>query len=163
MPVPWMHNTSAAAALRNTTGFDVEDLMVDIYYWFDYSTKRKSITRVLKQYASLKSYFISEEHEGHARFQRLKQALSNPMTEVYFLFYQSALQIFINLNLFLQKQDPLIGSISYSLKRFCDSLPVSLFLLKLCQHRMLRSLSMLRRIKMVIAIVARYIVYLFVL
>ncbi|CAB3985762.1 ATP-dependent DNA helicase [Paramuricea clavata] len=40
------------------------------------------------------------------------------MTEVYLLFYQSALQIFISLNLFLQKQDPLIGSVSYSLKRF---------------------------------------------
>ena len=40
-----VHNTSAAAAaaLRNATGFDVEDLMVDVYYWFDYSTKRKSL------------------------------------------------------------------------------------------------------------------------
>ena len=93
-----VHNTSAAAAaaLRNATGFDLEDLMVDVYYWFDYSTKHKSllaeytdqahrkllkhvstrwlsletsITRVLKQYVSLKSYFVSEEHEGHERFQ----------------------------------------------------------------------------------------------
>ena len=146
-----VHNTSAAAAaaaLRNATGFDVEDLMVDVYHRFDYSIKHKSllaeytefcdqdygkllkhvstrwlsletsITRVLKQYVSLKSYFVSEEHEGHARFQRLKQAFSDPMTEIYLLFYQSALQIFINLNLFLRKRDPLIGSVSSSLKRF---------------------------------------------
>lgn len=26
----------------NSTGFDVEDLMVDVYYWFHYSNKRKS-------------------------------------------------------------------------------------------------------------------------
>lgn len=78
----------------------------------------KTITRVLRQYVSLKSYFISEANEGHARFTRLKQAFSNPMTEIYLMFYQSALQIFINLNLFLQKQDPLIGSVSSSLKRF---------------------------------------------
>ena len=97
-----VHNTSAAAAaaaLRNATGFDLEDLMVDVYYRFDYSTKHKSllaeytefcdqdyrkllkhvstrwlslersITCVLKQCVSLKSYFVSEEHEGHERFQ----------------------------------------------------------------------------------------------
>ncbi len=126
--------------------------MVDVYFWFDYSTKRKSIpaeytefcnqeyrkilkhvstrwlslektiTRVLKQYASLKSYFISEDQSGHARFNRVKQAFSSTMTEIYLLFLQSALQIFMNLNLFLQKQDPLIGSVSSSLKRFLQLL-----------------------------------------
>ena len=40
-----VHNTSAAAAaaLGNVTGFDIEDLMVDIYFWFNYSTKCKSV------------------------------------------------------------------------------------------------------------------------
>ena len=42
-----VHNTSVAAAaaatLRNATGFDVEDLMVNVYYRFDYSTKCKSL------------------------------------------------------------------------------------------------------------------------
>ena len=145
-----VHNTSARAAstLTSLTGFDLEDLMVDVFYWFNYSTKRKAvlaeyaefcdqeykkilkyvstrwlsleqaITRVLKQYVSLRSYFLSEDDEGQLRFQRLKRAFSNPMTEVYLLFYQSALQIFINLNLFLQRQGPLIGSVSSSLKRF---------------------------------------------
>ena len=122
--------------------------MVDVYYWFHYSTKRKSvlaeyteycdqeyrkilnhvstrwlslekaITRVLKQYVSLKFYFLSEDGDGKARFKRLKKAFSDPITEVYLLFYQSALQIFMNVNQFLQRQDPLIGSVSLSLKRF---------------------------------------------
>lgn len=144
-----VHNTSAAAAstLTSLTGFDLEDLMVDVFYWFNYSTKRKSvlaeyaefcdqeyrkilkyvstrwlslekaITRVLKQYVSLRSYFLSED-DGQLRFQRLKRVFNNPMTEVYLLFFQSALQIFIDLNLFLQRQGPLIGSVSSALKRF---------------------------------------------
>ncbi len=57
------------------------------------------------------------------------------MTEIYLLFLQSALQIFMNLNLFLQKQDPLIGSVSSSLKRFlqllaCKFIPIPLDVLK---------------------------------
>lgn len=43
-PCHIVHNTSAAAAsaFSCTTGFEVEDMMVDLYYWFDYSTKRKN-------------------------------------------------------------------------------------------------------------------------
>ena len=40
------------------------------------------------------------------------------MKEVYLLFYQSALQIFIQLNQFLQRGDPLIGAVSQALQRF---------------------------------------------
>ena len=83
--------------------------MVDLYYWFDYSTKRKnklaeyanfcdqeyrqivkhvsmrwlslekSVTRTLTQYASLRSYFLSEQ-ESSARFKRSKDAFSDPST-----------------------------------------------------------------------------------
>ena len=72
------------------SGFSIEDLVVDLYYWFEKSTKRKSslseycsfcdvdyrkiikhvntrwlsleraTTRVLQQYDALKSYFLSE-------------------------------------------------------------------------------------------------------
>lgn len=144
-----VHNTSAAAAkaFNAVIGFDVEDLLVDIYHWFLYSTKRKCklaeyaefcdqeyrkilkhvstrwlslekvVTTTLLQYQSLKTYFLSE-NDSAARFKRLHTAFSNPMTEVYLLFYQSALQIFINLNLFLQREEPLIGAINSSLKRF---------------------------------------------
>ena len=70
--------------------FDVEDMIIDVFYWFDNSTKRKSnrkeycvfcdteyreivkhvstrwlslekaVGRVLQQYDALKSYFLSE-------------------------------------------------------------------------------------------------------
>lgn len=148
-PCHIVHNTSASAgsAFSCATGFDVEDMMVDLYYWFDYSTKRKnklaeyaefcdqeyrkvlkhvstrwlsleqSITRTLRQYASLKSYFLSEQ-ESSARFKRLKDAFSDPMTEVNLLFFQSALQIFLQLNLFLQREEPLIGAMNQAMKRF---------------------------------------------
>ena len=38
------HNTAntAAKAFREHTRFDVEELAVDLFYWFDKSTKRKS-------------------------------------------------------------------------------------------------------------------------
>lgn len=144
-----VHNTSAAAAkaFNAETRFDVEDLLVNIYYWFDYSTKRKCklveytdfcdqeyrkiikhvnmrwlslekvITRTLLHYQSLKTHFLSED-ESVARFKRLQTAFSNPMTEVYLLFLQSALQILVNLNLFLQREEPLIGAMNSSLTRF---------------------------------------------
>ena len=144
-----VHNTSAAAASAFTeaTGFDVSDILVDLYYWFDHSSKRKNllveysgfcdqeyrqvikyastrwlslercVTRALQQYESLKSYFLSEK-SSQARFKRLQTAFQDPMTEVYLLFYQSALQIFIQLNQFLQRGDPLIGAVSQTLQRF---------------------------------------------
>ena len=42
-----VHNTSAAAASAFTeaTGFDVSDILVDLYYWFDHSNKRKNLLR----------------------------------------------------------------------------------------------------------------------
>ena len=94
-----IHNTSseAAASLSQITGFDVEDLAVDVAYWFDKSTKRKAnlqkfcafcdttykdivshvstqwlsleraINRILELYTSLVSYFKSTS-EPQARF-----------------------------------------------------------------------------------------------
>ena len=161
-----VHNTSSAAAkaFNAETGFDVEDLLVDIYYWFDYSTKRKCklveytdfcdqeyrkiikhvnmrwlslekvITRTLLHYQSLKTHFLSED-ESVARFKRLQTAFSNPMTEVYLPFLQSALQIFVNLNLFLQREEPLIGAMNSSLTRFLKLLAASSSLLGSLRRR----------------------------
>ena len=47
---------------------------------------------------SLKSYFLSEDNAA-PRFVRLKSHFEEPMTETYLMFYQSALQSFIKLNL----------------------------------------------------------------
>ena len=45
------HNAAsyAAEAFRNGTDFDVEDFLVDIYFWFDKSSKRKNL---LKEYCT---------------------------------------------------------------------------------------------------------------
>lgn len=39
-----VHNTvtKAAETFQSITGFDVEDMLVDLFYWFDESTKRKN-------------------------------------------------------------------------------------------------------------------------
>ena len=77
------------------------------------------IDRTLMQYPGLKSSLLSESNwiakvwiplppitdETNDRFQRLKQAYTQPLTEVYLLFYQSVLQIF---DKFLQSVDPII-------------------------------------------------------
>ena len=133
-PCHLVHNIAghASEALQKSTGFDVEDLCVDVFYWFDKSTKRKGILRefcsscdsdyrevvryvsvrwlcleravyrILQLYNSLQSYFKSES-ESQARFKRLVVAFEEPMTEVYLLFYESVLCTFTHVNLFLQR------------------------------------------------------------
>lgn len=51
-----MHNTSskAATAFATTTGFDVEELVVDVTYWFDKSTKGKLGLKNLVHYTTYK-------------------------------------------------------------------------------------------------------------
>ena len=43
-PCHMVHNTAikAAGSFESIIGFDVEDMMVDLFYWFDKSTKRKN-------------------------------------------------------------------------------------------------------------------------
>ncbi|XP_060775583.1 uncharacterized protein LOC132885202 [Neoarius graeffei] len=115
------------------TGFDPEDLAVDVGHWFRGSTNRKGyltefcdlheseymeilshisirwlslehcLNRILQQYKPLSSYFKSA-NEKQPRFTWLADALSNPITEVYLLFYQATLPAFSSLNLLLQKE-----------------------------------------------------------
>ena len=42
-PCHMVHNTACKAVevFQRETGFDVEDMLVDLYYWYDKSTKRK--------------------------------------------------------------------------------------------------------------------------
>ena len=132
-PCHMVHNTviKAAETFQSITGFDFEDMLVDLYYWFDKSTKRKNALaefcsfcdteyrqivkhvstrwlslecaaeRSLKQYTALKSYFLSSEG-SQARFQRLKRLFEDPLTEVYLLFYQAVMPLFASFNKFLQ-------------------------------------------------------------
>lgn len=148
-PCHLVHNIASHAsdALQKSTGFDVEDLCVDIYYWFDKSTKRKGILRdfcgfcdsnyrevvryvsvrwlsleravyrILQLYTSLQSYFNSES-ESQPRFRRLVAAFERPMTEVYLLFYESVLPTFTHINLLLQREDPNIYLVADAIRCF---------------------------------------------
>ena len=152
------------------SNFNVDDLVVDLFYWFVKSTKRKaglveyctfsdihyrdigkhvntrwlSLERgVLQQYDGLRSYFLFEGigimactyvytmpymfncyvlDDRSPRFQRLHRAFTNPMTEIYLLFYESALQTFIKFNTFLQREDPLIPIICEQMDSFLTKL-----------------------------------------
>ena len=152
-PCHIIHNTACKAgdAYVGATHFDVEDFCVDIYYWFDKSTKRKlqleefctfcdttyaqmikyvstrwlslesAVTRILQKYAGLKSYFLSQD-ESSPRFTRLQKQFEDPMTEVHLLFYQAVLQQFVRVNKFMQLENPLIPIVHDVLHDFLKKL-----------------------------------------
>ena len=154
-PCHIMHNTcmKAAETFTQNTRFDVEDMMIDIFYHFDKSTKRKAelaeycefcnvefrqvlkhvstrwlslelvVTWTLQQYPALKSYFLSQsDGNSNARVDRLKAVYSEPMSEVYLLFYQAALQPSIKINKFLQREDPIISVMHAQFNSFLKKL-----------------------------------------
>ncbi|XP_051987012.1 uncharacterized protein LOC127647011 [Xyrauchen texanus] len=57
----------------------------------------------LRLYEPLASYFKSA-NDSQARFRRLQKAFSDPMTEVYLLFFQATLPVFTSFNLLLQRE-----------------------------------------------------------
>ena len=65
-----------------------------------------SVTIIYVTLFTTKYIFVADENEP--RFRRLRSLFEDPMTEVYLLFYQSSLQAFINFNMFLQREDPII-------------------------------------------------------
>ncbi|KAK1892520.1 Zinc finger BED domain containing protein 5 [Dissostichus eleginoides] len=153
-PCHIIHNTAKHAGQKfmEISGFDPEDLTVDVGYWFKGSTNRKGylaefcefheseymemllhisvrwlslercITRILRQYGPLTSYFKSL-NEKQPRFRRLVDAFSNPLTEVYLLFYQATLPVFTILNLLLQRERSSIfqlhGEMTKFIKKLC--------------------------------------------
>ncbi len=152
-PCHILHNASgkAGTAFSEVTGFDIEDHCVDVFYWFDKSSKRKSIlkeyyefcdseyqeiikfistrwlslelcvNRELKKYEGLKSYFLSE-HFPDARFKRLQSFYNDAIAEVYLLFYQATLPCFTNFNKLLQREDPLVYQLYDAQQRFMHKL-----------------------------------------
>ena len=65
-------------------------------------------------------YFIAES--STARSQRLTTVYGNPMSEVYLMFYQAVLQLFVHFNLFLQRDDPLIPVLHSEVNGFLKKL-----------------------------------------
>ena len=62
-PCHMLHNAAAKGptAFADATGFDLEDHCVDLFYWFDKSTKRKGI---LKEYCM----FCDTEYEAVVKY-----------------------------------------------------------------------------------------------
>ena len=138
-PCHILYNASekAGSSFSDEVGFDIEDHCVDLFYWFDKSSKSQSIlkeynelcdeeyadiiqnistrllclekcvSRELDKFEGIKSYFVSEKFSDQ-RFKRLKTYFKDPMTSVYLRFYQSTLPVFNNFNKMLQSEEPLI-------------------------------------------------------
>ena len=66
-----------------------------------------AVKRSLKQFPSLKSYYLSTD-ESQARLIQLKSLFEDPLTEVYLTFLKSILPTFTHMNQFLQRDKPLI-------------------------------------------------------
>ena len=145
-PCHLVHNVACKAS-----SFDVEDMCVDVYYYFDKSTKRKSslvefaefcdvkyrqvikqvntrwlslevaVKRSLQMYPALKSYFLSNS-KAEAQFKRLKGHFCDPMVEIYLQFYHAVLPTFTTVNLFLQREDPCIFAVYKQLRNFVKKL-----------------------------------------
>ena len=64
-------------------------------------------------------YFVDN---SSPRFKRLHALFTQPIIEVYLLFYQSALQTFIQFNMFLQREDPLIPMLCEQIQSFLTKL-----------------------------------------
>ncbi|XP_073727861.1 uncharacterized protein [Misgurnus anguillicaudatus] len=107
-PCHIIHNTAKHAGQRflEVSGFDPEDLCVDVGYWFRGSTNRKG--------------YLSDEKQP--RFRRLMDAFSNPLTEVYLLFYQATLPAFSTLNLLLQRERSSIFLLHEEMTKFVRKL-----------------------------------------
>ena len=124
---------------------NIEDLMVDLFYWFDKSAKRKGklkeyfdfcdqeyqsvlkhlsvrwlslekcISRTNLKFTSLKAYFLSESFADE-RFQRLCMKFTNPLLEPCMLFLSSALLLFTHFNQLLQREEPTIHILKSSME-----------------------------------------------
>ena len=137
------HNMAlkASGSFNSVSTFDIEELMIDNYYYFDKSTKQRSslpeycdfcdvecrkilkhastkwlslelvVDQILRQCPALRSYFLSEG-DTNAWFQRVQQVRSSLMSEVYAMCCHASLQLVVNSTKFLQCEDPIMPLIS---------------------------------------------------
>ena len=112
-------------AFNNLIGFNIENVCIDSFYWFDKSTKRKGklwntlnsirwltqerciIGKILNKYSSLKSYFLSQHHTENM-FNQLHKWFSNGLLEPALSFQSAIISIFTSFNRLLQRDEPTI-------------------------------------------------------
>ena len=84
---------------------------------------QSSVERILKQYPALRSYFLSQDNdESDRRLSRLQALFSDPMTEVYLLFYDSVMPVFTRINLLLQRNSPCIHFLRETMEKMLQKL-----------------------------------------
>lgn len=135
----------AAKNANNQLSLSVDDILVDIYFHFDKSTKRRQefkkfqaeaglclhkilkhgptrwlslstcVGRLLEQWEALDSYFTKESITTD-RIKRIAAFFKNPMSKAYCLFLQNVLPLFVNPNLFLQKEEPVLHLMQESMQ-----------------------------------------------
>ena len=137
--------TAANDSFTEAIGVNVEDVLIDLYYWFDKSSKRKEklaeyfefcdqeyqqvlkhvtccwlsleccIERTLTKFQSLKSYFLSEGFSDARFIKRLRDAFSNPLREPVLLLHSASIQLFTHFNKLLQRSEPTIHVLQTSM------------------------------------------------
>ena len=164
--------TEANDAFTDVLGINIEDVLIDLFYWFDKSSKRKGklseyfefcdqdyqnvlkhvstrwlslercVERALKKFPSLKAYFLSESFPDQ-RFKRLEVAFSNPILEPVLLFHQASMQLFTEFNKLLQRSEPTIHVLRGAMFVWLKRLQVVLCSLSLLKMQNLNSLTCL--------------------
>ena len=147
-----------------TFNFSVEDHCVDIFYWFDKTSKQKSIlkdfynfcdhdyheamkyissywlcaeccsNRKLKKHTGLRSYFLTES-EKDKRFFRLNKAFSKNRQHSIWYSLQAILPTFTNFHKLLQTEEPLIQCLHGETQPFMNKL-ASKFLKSEIMHKL---------------------------
>lgn len=79
------------------------------------------VQRTLEKYKGLKSHFLSEEFADQ-RFSRLRDAFTNPLTEVALLFHHASIPLFNNFNKLLKSEEPIIHMLHDSMTQLARSL-----------------------------------------
>ncbi|KAK1898802.1 Methionine-rich protein [Dissostichus eleginoides] len=145
-PCHIIHNTAKEAGLGflEVCVFDPEDLTVDVGYWFKGSTNRKGyLTEFCELHGSdsMSHWPATSSHQ-----MRNNQgsggcgSISNPMTEVYLLFYQATLPVFSTFNLLLQREKFSIFLLHDEIRSFIRKLLSKFLKPAALQHRELHEI-----------------------
>jgi len=132
-------------------GANIEDLYIDLYYWFEKSSKRKGVlleyvefcgheyAKILKRVNKVAVigkvcavstwkvqwtqviFFVSEEFADQ-RFSRLRDTFTNPLTYVALLFQHASIPLFNNFNKLSQSEEPIIHMLHDSTIQLARSL-----------------------------------------
>ena len=118
------HSTKRKQELREFAHFcDTESRKMLKYVSMRWLSLQSSVERILKQYPALFSYFLSQnENESDQCLSHLQALFNDPMTEVYFLFYQSVMPVFTRINLLRQRNSPCIHFLCEAMEKMLRKL-----------------------------------------